>query len=103
MKHLVTMAERKGCHGGETKNGATATYPKMMPRNITVLVAHGDTRLERPAAWSAQGHGDDRQQEAASGGRATTRRSCSGSCKWWTDAGSGKASGVREKESARGG
>ena len=54
--------------------------------------------LERPAAWSAQGHGDDRQQEAASGGRATTRRSCSGSCKWWTDAGSVKASGAREKE-----
>ncbi len=26
------MAEQKGCHGGETKNGATATYPKMMPR-----------------------------------------------------------------------
>ena len=42
------------------------------------------------------------QQEAASGGRATTRRSCSGSCKWWTDAGSGKASGAREKEAACG-
>ena len=36
---------------------------------------------EHPAAWAAQGHGDDRQQEAASGGRATTRRSCSDSCK----------------------
>ena len=29
---FVAMAEGKGCHGGETKNGATATYPKMMPR-----------------------------------------------------------------------
>ena len=26
------MVEGKGCYGGETKNGATATYPKMMPR-----------------------------------------------------------------------
>ena len=49
MEHLVTMSERKGCHGGETKmvprqhirkwchgniseNDATTTYPKMMPR-----------------------------------------------------------------------
>lgn len=26
MKHLVTMAEQKGCHGDETENDATATY-----------------------------------------------------------------------------
>ena len=31
-KHLVTLAEQKGCHGDETENDATATYPKMMPR-----------------------------------------------------------------------
>ena len=32
MKHLSPWQKEKGCHGGETKNGATATYPKMMPR-----------------------------------------------------------------------
>ena len=26
------MAEQKGCHGNDNENGATATYPKMMPR-----------------------------------------------------------------------
>ena len=26
MKHLVTMAERKGCHGNDNGNGATATF-----------------------------------------------------------------------------
>ena len=25
-KHLVTMAEQKGCHGDESENDATATF-----------------------------------------------------------------------------
>ena len=32
MKHLVTMADQKGCHGNDNENGATAAYPKMVPR-----------------------------------------------------------------------
>jgi len=32
MKHLVTMAEQKGCHGNDNENGATATITKMVPR-----------------------------------------------------------------------
>ena len=31
-KHLVTMAEQKGCHGNDNENGATATITKMVPR-----------------------------------------------------------------------
>ena len=30
------------CHRGRNERGATATDPKMMPRNISVPVAHGD-------------------------------------------------------------
>ncbi|KAF7023087.1 hypothetical protein CFC21_035687 [Triticum aestivum] len=92
MKHFSSWQKRKGCHGNDNGNDSTATFQF---RDVQ--------RPERLAAGLApQGHGDGRQQEGASGGRATTRRSCSGSCKWWTDAGSDKALSVREKELARG-
>ena len=41
MKHLVTMAEQKGCHGSEME---------MVPRNISVPIAHGDTGAKRKRA-----------------------------------------------------
>ena len=43
MKHLVTMAERKGCHGGETKMVPRQHIRKWCHGNISVPVAHGDT------------------------------------------------------------
>ena len=61
MKHLVTMAERKGCHGGETKwchgniseNDATATYPKMMPRQRIGSGSSRRYRCKRKWAWAS--------------------------------------------------
>ena len=43
MKHLVTMAEQKGCHGGETKMVPWQHIRKWCHGNISVPVAHGDT------------------------------------------------------------
>ena len=43
MKHLVTMAEQKGCHGGETKMLPPQNIQKWCHGNISVPLAHGDT------------------------------------------------------------